>query len=235
MIADTARTEREPGEKTLAALGGNPGAQLAHLRAHRDFQKQERFDRARISWTTDISRAQSRRHILKNLHAKINAKDPTERSRGQMDTPEAQENMQQLARRVRDGHRVSPGDGWMLRWELRRRMTASAVFDTAFTLQDEVRFPREIRERLKRSKRLRELLRAQGASPRHHRQAAIIQVYPCRQCHNVICRELVESEENPFRNCPVCRQSLREPDLVEVAVRHDGSGEPLGSVECHRR
>ena len=58
------------------AAGGDHRAQLAHLKTHRKFQRQEECDQARIDWCTVISRAQSREHITRHLHRKINAKVP---------------------------------------------------------------------------------------------------------------------------------------------------------------
>ena len=109
-------------EKPLAAAGGNPTVQLQHLRAHRKFQRQEKFEKARIDWKTVISREQSRRHVVRHLHAKINAKAGGLQPQGRMNTDEGQESMTRLARRVRNGERVSPGDGLGLSWRLRRRM-----------------------------------------------------------------------------------------------------------------
>ena len=105
-----------------ATCGGNPATQLRHLRAHRTFQRQERYKTARLDWTTTISREESRQHTTRHLQAKINVKDPRQGSRGKMDTPEARDSMKRLARMIRDRHRLSPGDGHMLSWNLRHRM-----------------------------------------------------------------------------------------------------------------
>ena len=75
-------------EKPLAAAGGNATVQLQHLRAHRKFQRQERFEKARIDWKTVISREQSRRHVVRHLHAKINAKAGGLQPQGRMNTDE---------------------------------------------------------------------------------------------------------------------------------------------------
>ena len=81
---------------------------------------------------------------------------------------------------------------------------------------------------------LRKLLSRQGANPKRHRQATIIQIYACSQCHKLFHRDFVEKGQ-PYLTCPVCRQSLRETNLVRVAVKNDGSREPMGSMDCHRR
>ena len=109
-----------------AACGGNPATQLRHLRAHREFQKQKRYETAQLDWATTINREESRRHITRHLQTKINLKDPRQKSRGRMDTPEAQDSMKRLARMIRGRHRLSPGDGHMLSWNLRHRMVQSS-------------------------------------------------------------------------------------------------------------
>ena len=145
--------------------------------------------------------------------------------------------MKRLARMIQGRHRISPGDGYTLSWNLRHRMVQSgrSHLSDESTLTKEQGFPPEIRAGLDELRELRELLARQGASPKRHRQATIIQVYACSQCHSLLHREVVEKEENPFNQCPLCRQSLREYNLVRAAVRNDGSRIPLGSVDCHRR
>ena len=108
--------------KHPAAAGGNPTVQLRHLRAHRKFQRQEKFEKARIDWKTVISREQSRRHIARDLHAKINQKAGGLQPQGRMNTEEGQDSMVRLARRIRNGERISPGDGLGLSQNLRYRM-----------------------------------------------------------------------------------------------------------------
>ena len=152
-----------------------------------------------------------------------------------MDTPEGQEALQRLARRIAGGHRISPGDLVGLSPRLCGRMLQHARRDEDRRLNIEQHFPREIQERLQDTRQLRGLLATQGASPRRHREATAILVYTCRQCGNLLHREVVEKGERD-QACPVCRQSLRaEHDLTPVAVRNDGSREPIGSVEPHRR
>ena len=234
----TTATTGITGEKEFpATAGGNAGKQLRHLRAHRAFQRQDSTDEVRISWNTVITRAESRRHITRHLQAKINLKDPRQGSRGEMDTPEGQDSMKRLARMIQRRHRISPGDGYKLSWNLRRRMIQSSrsCLSDESTPTKEQGFPPEIRAGLDELQELRELLTRQGASPRRHRQATVIQVYACSQCHSLIHREVVEKEESPFKQCPLCQQSLREYNLVRVAVRNDGSRNPLGTVDCHRR
>ena len=223
-----------------AACGGDPATQLRHLRAHRAFQRQERHETARLDWATTISREESRRHTARHLQAKINLKDPRQKSRGRMDTPQGQDSMKRLARMIRGRHRLSPGDGHMLSWNLRHRMVQSSrscLSDESAPTREQC-FPPEIRAVLDELQELRKLLSQQGASPKRHRQAAIIQIYACSQCHKLFHQDFVEKcveKGEPHHACPVCRQSLRETNLVRVAVKNDGSREPMGSMDCHRR
>ena len=220
---------------TAAACGGNARTQLRHLRAHREFQRQQKCQLARVNWATSITREQSGLHVRRHLHAKINLKDPREAPRDRMDTPEGQEALLKLARRIAGGHRISPGDLVGLSPRLCRRMLQHARWDEDRPPPMEQNFPQEIQESLQALRQLRGLLALQGASPRRRREATAILVYACRQCGNLLHREVVEKEER-HQACPVCRQSLRaETDLTPVAVRNDGSREPIGSVEPHRR
>ena len=227
-------------KRSPAAAGGDASVQLRHLRAHRAFQRQERYETAQLDWATTINREESRRHTTRHLQAKINVKDPRQKSRGRMDTPEGQDSMKRLARMIRGRHRLSPGDGHMLSWNLRHRMVQSSrshLSDESAPTK-EGPFPPEIRAALDELQELRKLLCRQGANPKRHRQAAIIQIYACSQCHKLFHRDLVEKsaeKRDPHLACPVCRQSLRETNLVRVAVKNDGSREPIGSMDCHRR
>ena len=99
--------------------------QLRHLRAHRAFQGQDRYKTARLDWVTTISQEESHQHITRHLQAKVNLKDPRQGSRGRMDTPEGQDSMKRLAQMIQRRHRLSPGDGHMLSWNLRHRMVQS--------------------------------------------------------------------------------------------------------------
>ena len=61
---------------------------------------------------------------------------------------------------------------------------------------------------------------------------------PAASATNSSNRDFVEKsaeKRDPHLTCPVCRQSLRETNLVRVAVKNDGSREPMGSMDCHRR
>ena len=227
-----------------AACGGNPATRLRRLRAHRAFQKQDRYETARLDWATTISREESRRHTTRHLQAKINFKDPRQGSRGRMDTPEGQDSMKRLARMIQGRHRLSPGDGHMLSWNLRHRMVQSGrghLLDESASTKEQC-FPPEIRAVLDELQELRKLLSRQGASPKRHRQATVIQIYACSQCHNLFHQDFVQDfveksaeKGQPHLACPVCRQSLRETNLVRAAVKNDGTREPMGSMNCHRR
>ena len=233
MTATTGITEEK---RSPATAGGDASGQLRHLRAHLAFQRQDRYMTLSLDWATTISREESRRHITRHLQAKINLKDPRQGSRGRMDTPEGQDSMKQLARMIQGRHRLSPGDGHILSWDLRHRMVQSGrshLSDESTTTREQS-FPPEIRVVLDELQELRELLSRQGASPKRHRQATVIQIYACSQCHNLFHQDFVE-KGGPHLTCPVCRQSLHETNLVRAAVKNDGSGEPMGSMDCHRR
>ena len=211
--------------------------QLRHLRAHRAFQGQDRYKTARLDWVTTISQEESHQHITRHLQAKVNLKDPRQGSRGRMDTPEGQDSMKRLAQMIQRRHRLSPGDGHMLSWNLRHRMVQSNrshLSDESAPTREQC-FPPEIRAMLDELQEIRKLLSQQGASPKRHRQATIIQIYACSQCHNLFHQDLVEKGKPNHPACPVCRQSLHETNLVRVAAKNDVSREPLGSMDCHRR
>ena len=230
-------------EKYPAAAGGNPAVQLRHLRAHRAFQQQEKFEKARIDWKTVISREQSRRHVARHLHAKINAKAGGLQPQGRMNTGDGQESMVRLARRVRNRERVSPGDGLGLSWNLRRRMVRAGYprhseedfeeimrLDHPGTLpaKDEG-FPPEVKERRAERERLKQLLAMQGASPKRHREAVAAEAYACRGCRNLFHPEAVEKGQ-----CPVCIHNLEERDLVKIAVKIGPERTLMGCAERRR-
>ncbi len=145
-----------------AAAGGNPRAQLRHLRTYRAFQRQDQFEKARIDWKTVITKSESRRHVARNLHAKINQKAGGLQPADRMNTPEEQESMVRLARRIGNQERVSPGDGLGLSWNLRRRML-QARYPRRPSAQGPG-FPPEVRKRRAEQERLKRLLTMQGAS-----------------------------------------------------------------------
>ena len=117
MEPDTDQTRKFP-----AAAGGDHRVQLAHLKAHLKFQKQDRCDRAKISWNTTITRAQSRRHITLELNEKINSKTPGFHRPGKVNTPDGQRKLQSFASHARTGI-FHGGDGNVrLPWRLRYRM-----------------------------------------------------------------------------------------------------------------
>ena len=108
------------------AAQGDAGIQLRHLKGHLAFQRQERHERLRLDWATVITREQSRRHITRDLHAKINRKGGDLEPRGRQDQPEQQRMLRRTARMVRNGERLSGGDLHGLPEELRRRITRAA-------------------------------------------------------------------------------------------------------------
>lgn len=229
--------------KHPAAAGGDTATQLRHLRAHRAFQRQENFEKARIDWKTVIDQDESRRHVARHLHAKINQKAGGLQPAGRMNTGDGQESMVRLARRVRNRERISPGDGLGLSWNLRRRMVRAGyprhseeAFEEIMRLdhpgtlpaKDEG-FPPEVKEQRAERERLKQLLAMQGASPKRHREAVAAEAYACRGCRNLFHPEAVEKGQ-----CPVCIHNLEERDLVKIAVKIGPERTPMGCVEPRR-
>ena len=107
-----------------AAAGGDVPDQLRHLRGHLAFQRQTRSETLRLDWNAVITRAQSRLHVTRELHRKINAKAGGETPDGRNLAPEVQKRLVRLGRMHRRRERVSPGDllgiGGRLRERIRR-------------------------------------------------------------------------------------------------------------------
>ena len=116
----------------LAALGGNPGAQLLHLRKHLEFQRQDKFEKTRIDWATVIDQNQSRRHITRDLHAKINLKATIASGQdfyqpGRANSDEALDNMDKMTFMIRSKGRIEARMGLdrHLSWNTRYRIFRS--------------------------------------------------------------------------------------------------------------
>ena len=227
-----------PQEKTIhpAAAGGDPSRQLRHLRGHREFQRQGIFKLLEIDWCTKITRKQSRLHIIRDLHAKINAKGENESS-GKMDTQDGQKDLERFARIIRNRERVEHcGYGNQLPWKLRHRMIRSSrpsLTDAQFEdlmqadhpealMPKRYRFPLWAQQRILDRERLRELLRLQGLSPRKHRDAAILQAYRCGGCRNFVRRDTADDGK-----CPVCSAVLQPWQLAEIACRPGPEPQPV--------
>ena len=95
---------------TLPAASGNHRVQLTHLKAHLIFQIQTKQQKAQISWNTVITQAQSRRHITRQLHEKINSKIPGFHAHGKVNTPEGQRKLESVVNHARTGT-LFGGDG----------------------------------------------------------------------------------------------------------------------------
>ena len=201
--------------------------QLEHLRAHRAFQRQDRRTEMRIDWCTTITKEQSRRHTTREIHRKINAKPPRRVEAGRTDTPEGQEDLRQFARIILQGHRIAhAGCGYRLPWRLRLRMIGArypklneqqvmdimALDEPGALMPKSAGFPPEINQQAAARRKLRELVRKQGANPAKHPDAFIMTAYLCRGCRNLIRQEAVQDGA-----CPVCIMTPRERDMVEIA------------------
>lgn len=219
-----------------AAAGGDPSHQLMHLKAHLAFQKQEQYDLARIDWATTITRAQSREHITRHLHQKISAKVPGFHGPGKLDTEEGQEALRTTARHVAM-HTYHGGTGfhligWRLRYRMyRERSRRRGLCEEAFwelvsgernspRLQPkEESFPEHIRYRLALRRMVSQLIRDQGANPRHHKQAIVLETHLCPLTGAHLTRDDADEEGR----CPNCARRL---DQFSLTPRAFDPGDP---------
>ena len=213
-----------------AALGGNPGAQLSHLRKHIAFQKQDVFQKTRISWNTVIDRPQSYRHITTHLHAKINLKVKDFHQPGRANSDEALQNMDKMTFMVRSKGRIEAKMGvdrylsWNTRYRIFRQRYANLP-DRVFwemmkddhyrtiapkrngfpmKIQVEMEERRQARSDLiEYNKRLRELISTQGGNPDEYKKA-VIRVM--RYCFH--CQQVHPWNDEPYQRCPDCRNQL---------------------------
>ncbi len=246
MTTETAAPETRSQEKTThpAAAGGDPARQLRSLQGHREFQRQGIFTLMEIDWCTKITKEQSPLHIIRHLHAKINAKGDAEtnakgeaRSGGKLDTQDARKDLERFARIIKNRERVEHcGHGNHLPWRLRYRMVRSSrprLTDEQFEdvmwedhpgaiTPKRYGFPLWAQQRILDRERLGELLRLQGLSPRKHRGAAIVQAYRCGGCRNFVRRDVVDEGK-----CPVCGAVLQPWQLAEIACRPGPDPQPV--------
>ena len=230
MEPDTDQTRKFP-----AAAGGDHRVQLAHLKAHLKFQKQHRCEKAKISWNTIITRAQSRLHITLELNEKINSKTPGFHRPGKVNTPDGQRKLRSFASHARTGI-FHGGDGNVqLPWRLRYRMYRAQrpqLSDRAFReIEDErpqpriprkdEEFPLEFRCKLALRRETCRLIRLQGANPRHHRDAIILTVHPCW----IAGRNVLETETDEKGFCLHCGSRMTQLNLKEAA--YDPGEEPV--------
>ena len=230
MEPDTDQTRKFP-----AAAGGDHRVQLAHLKAHLKFQKQDRCDRAKISWNTTITRAQSRRHITLELNEKINSKTPGFHRPGKVNTPDGQRKLQSFASHARTGI-FHGGDGnvrlpWRLRYRMYRAQKPQLCNHAFREIEDErpqprvprkeEEFPLELRHKLALRQETCRLIRLQGANPRHHRDAIILTVHPCR----IAGRNVLETETDEKGFCLHCGSRMTQLNVKEAA--YDPGEEPV--------
>ena len=177
------RTAPHTAPKMLASAGGDHRAQLVHLKAHLAFQAQTKCEQARINWSTVITRAQSRRHITRALHEKINSKVPGFHPPGKVNTPDGQRRLESVVNHAKHGNFFGGDGNVVLPWRLQYRIYRSTYprhSDDAFwdlvgerrpvpVRPKEETFALEIRVRLAEARALRnkleELLRNQGRQP----------------------------------------------------------------------
>lgn len=220
----------------LAAAGGNPSTQLKLLKAHLEFQKQEHCNLAVVDWATTITRAQSRRHITAHLNRKINSKMPGFHTPGKLDTEEGQEALQTAARHVDMGLYYG-GNGWhLLGWKIRYRMyrersrrrslSEESFWDILADVSHspklqpkEQSFPKHIQQRHSLRRAVSGLVRAQGANPRRHKNALLLQTHLCPMAGIHVTRE--DGDERG--RCPHCQRQL---DSSSLTARAFDPGDP---------
>ena len=234
-----ATTEKRTND-VPAAAGGDHRTQLKHLKAHLAFQRQEKCEKAKIDWCTVITKSQSRDHITRHLHLKINRKVVGYHGPGKIDTDEGQEALRTTARHV--AMRVHYGGngfsliGWNLGFRMyRERSLRRGIAEEAFweitvgerntprLSHKEESFPPEIQYRHAMFRYARELVRKQGANPKRHRDAQAIRAFRCPRCRETTPRETVLAQESP--ECPGCEFSLRHQISVDMAFT--GSEPPV--------
>lgn len=235
-------TVRERAIHLPAAAGGNPTAQLAHLKAHLDFQRQGHRERARVDWCTTITGEQSHRHITRSLHRKINCKASLEEARdrrlpmtpGQACSQENEATERELqilllaqGLGLRRAGYPSGGD-----WSLLNRRLAARILQ-AFRPHCS---GSEIQEQLSRySYRRGEencLLPHEVRFPREVQRRLM--------AHRLLRKVLQEQERSPRRArqaalrtayaCRGCRQLLAPEALLDVASTRQSRGQ---CPECH--
>lgn len=219
-----------PPATPAATAGGDHRVQLKHLKLHRWFQSQTQHTFLKLNWNTTITREESRRHITREIHAKINSKAPRLFNTGKLDTPEGQQHLQDFARRLNNRERISPGDGYKLNWNLRYRAIRSmypALTEEMFVdlmkndfpgnIQPKERtFPPHVLTAMRHTHRLKELLSKQGISPKRHRAFIICQALRCRQCRNTHAESQVQDNK-----CPNCQHRLTIEDSIDLACKPD--------------
>ncbi len=168
-----ARALDEAPEAPPTAAGGDHRAQLVHLKAHLKSQRQDRSGETRTGWCTVITRAESRRHITRQLHEKINAKVPEFYTPGKVNTEEGQRKLASTVNHAQRGNFFGSDDNVTLPWKLRYRIYRSRYprhGDRAFwelvgeripppVRPKEAEFPLEVRVEMAERRRRREHLR----------------------------------------------------------------------------
>ena len=214
----------------LAAAGGDPAHQLKHLKAHLEFQNQDQYEEARIGWATIINRHQSREHITRHLHLKINSKIPGFHGPGKLDSEDGQRALETTARYVRD--RMLHGGngfhliGWNIRYRMfrersrRRGLSEEAFWEIVAEVANSPRlepkeksFPEHIQYRLALRQMVCELIRAQGANPRRHKNALLLETHLCPLTGTHLTRD----DADEHGRCPHCTLRLDQFSLTARA------------------
>lgn len=224
------------GKPRQAPGPGETAGQLAHLKAHREFQRQDRSDGMRVDWCTVISRRESSGFIQSEIHRKINTKCPGFLATGRLTGHTAQTDILRFRRHLQARAVIHPQDGATLPDRLRRRMAAAhhpRVDEDGLNLilhgthqppPAWLGAPPEKREAIESARATRHAVRCQGATHRQGETARLGLVMSCRLCGGHW------TAEEAAEGCPVCREILICPgDLREWIAAVGPDGRPVGT------
>lgn len=238
----TTTTTRERAIHPPAAAGGNPTAQLAHLKAHLEFQRQDHRERARVDWCTTITGEQSHRHITRSLHRKINCKASLEEAinRRQSMTPE-QAYRQENEATERELQIVLLAQGLRLRragfpsggdWHRLNRRLAARVLQALRPHFNGSEIQQQLSRYSYRRGEENSLLPQEIRFPQEVQRRLM--------AHRLLRKVLQEQERSPRRArqaalrtvfaCRGCRQLLAPEALLDVASTRQSRGQ---CPECH--
>ena len=255
--AEAARLPDHPEQPGSQAALGDHQAQLRHLRAHLLFQNQEVFEVARINWCTTITKQQSRQHITHHLHEKINRKtgppninagNPNGNPRGNL-SQDGQKDLRKIGWRMERREHLGAGDLFRLSWRLARRIAqarypglhvpdfaepgwreAGWMGERRTIAPRENGFPLEFQVAVLRLRRLREILRQQGASPRRARNAMILEIFDCPGCHQLTPPGMAARKTGSGGAACPCGACLLQHNLTEIAVSREDGITPIGKL-----
>ena len=213
-----------------ALAGGTAHNQLAHLKAHLQFQQQTKYDKWEVHWNTVITRQQSRRHVTQAIHEKINRKAAiaAAQAQGVPFNHQAQDRREYDARQqerqlemLRDGMRQrrygfpSGGD-----WNLICRRLAARIMRACSPDADEDRIQRRLSRYSLDPGEECHVLPHEARFPREIKYGMMM--------HRLLRKTLVEQGRSPKRArqtmlrevyaCRYCRQVISPDALTPVSA-----------------